>query len=76
MEVNAVQSADAKRTVCWLLKAQNKTHCAKVFKMVLTDELVEKLVDERNRTRNYKTEASIHFVQECGTGNPVTTDDT
>jgi predicted site-specific integrase-resolvase len=54
--------------VCWLLQAQNKTHCAKMFMMVLTDELVEKLVHERNRTRKYKPEASIHFVQERGIG--------
>jgi hypothetical protein len=39
-----------------------------MFMMVLTDELVEKLVHERNRTRKYKPEASIHFVQECRIG--------
>jgi hypothetical protein len=55
---------DTVAKVCWILQAQNKTHCVKMFMMVLTDELVEKLVNERNRTRKYKPEASIHFVQE------------
>jgi hypothetical protein len=39
-----------------------------MFIMVLTDELVEKLVHERKRTRKHKPEASIHFVEECRIG--------
>jgi len=52
-------------------EAQNKTHCAKVFKMFFDDQLVELIVRERNTyaAQKYKLEVSFHCVPECGTGN-------
>jgi len=52
-------------------EAQNKTHCAKVFKMFFDDELVELTGRETTlmQHKKYKPEVSFHCVPECGTGN-------
>jgi len=50
-------------------KAQNETHCAKMFKMFFDDQLVELIVRETNtQHKKYKPEVSFHCVPECGTG--------
>ena len=52
-------------------EAQNETHCAKVFKMIFDDELVELIVQKKTLTQHkkYKPEVSFHCVLECWTGN-------
>jgi hypothetical protein len=52
-------------------ESQNKTQCAKVFKMFFDDELVELIVRETNTyaVQKIQPEVSFHCVPECGTGN-------
>jgi hypothetical protein len=52
-------------------EAQNETNCAKVFKMLSTDELTDITVRETNTYAEQisEREASFHFFLEFGTGN-------
>jgi predicted site-specific integrase-resolvase len=67
---------DTVTKVCWLLQAQNKTHCANMFMMVLNDELVEKLVHERNRTKKIQARTLNPSCSRMRDWTPVTIDDT